>query len=970
MTAIIESAAAQSIATLATHVFQRLHRRYSLPMRMGRALNADEPDPQEHTLLEALTRTFGARGTLTTTTHKALLDIANSGLLDQLLPLVASDLDHTPAKDIATYVHMSRGSTDFSLSTQFAAELITCLRIASQLHNSAVLEHLPPVPANRFRRDSLEEARRAASLLASLVLSLKDKSGNWLTDTDLSPYNIAKLLTNHSDPLRAYAKLTLKSVESIDIHGISDDVLQVALDDIYVDVPVTLIPRRSNFIEYQDLRVNLPRHTVSSTWKDTLDHVSRTVLLGDPGGGKSTLSKKLCYEHAKQFLEGHSTLPVFVQLRTYIAKAVDDELFSLRRYVLEHIESVAVDADRRALRSAVLYHLNVGSVFLVADGLDEVLTPSNRARVVREIKALCDEWPLATVLVTSRYVGYEIHPIKDFNHLGIDHLNEEAVEAIYENVSGAVLQKRASEIQRTKRAFLIDAKAKAAELIRNPLLLTLIAIIYHKKSEIPDNRAALYSFCAELLFERWDAYRKITPELPERFRLFDLFMHLSSILYENEKYGGRINRPDLVTEARLFFRKDYIDNKEGKSAAAAHHMVVHLTGRAWILQEVGEDVFEFTHRTFLEFFYARYLETEYETTEALVEECLRHVEEGSRTVPAHLALQIRTKDKRSASTKVSDLLTQVLQKKGGNFQLVDFCLDALGYLLPEGESISMLVSALAPRVLPWEGARGQIRLLCTENPMRNTILQAAMPAINQVRSVDGVRKLAPALYRLRAAHNSDVEVVGGGKVDIVAMVVERNFAKQSSSPYLCKLAFDLDQRVNWEALEKFGLRVWINKWSGSGFQLFSDSRRMAEAMSRVACGNGMEGERYGQLAQVVCRERIWGGVGQRVSYGLGRVMRDGRFAARASVCGDKKVWVRDGLVLEVFAISFALFLEMNGEDSRPDDLRYYKRILDDLVEVLGEVNPSRAAWLEKWIAGGVSIVSDLRQARRRGELFS
>lgn len=131
MTTIIESVAANGVAILATHVFRRLHRRYALPLRMGRALHAGEADPQEHILLEALNRTFGASGTLTTTTHKALLDIANSGLLDQLLPLVASDLDHTPAKDIATYVHMSRGSTDFSVSTQFAADLITCLRVVS-----------------------------------------------------------------------------------------------------------------------------------------------------------------------------------------------------------------------------------------------------------------------------------------------------------------------------------------------------------------------------------------------------------------------------------------------------------------------------------------------------------------------------------------------------------------------------------------------------------------------------------------------------------------------------------------------------------------------------------------------------------------------------------------------------------------------------------------------------------------------
>ena len=590
---------------------------------------------------------------------------------------------------------------------------------------------------------------------------------------------------------------------------------------------------------------------MASNWQDTLEHVSNTVLLGDPGGGKSTLSKKLCYEHAKRFQEGHSTLPIYIQLRTYIARAAEDESFSLIHYVLENIDSTSLDSESDSLGTSVLYYLRIGSAFVVADGLDEVLTPSNRARVVQEIRHFSQTFPLATLLVTSRYVGYETNPLDGFTHLGMGELNRNAIETIYKNVTGAVLKRSHSDIEATQNEFLADARKKAFELIRNPLLLTLIVIIYNQKSEIPDNRASLYSFCADLLFERWDGYRDITPDLPERYRLFDLFKYLSAILYEREEYGGIINKTDLLNEAREFFRRDYVDNREGKSAEAAHHMVEHLTGRAWILHEVGEGVFEFTHRTFLEFFYARQLETVYEGTEELIEECLEHIAEGSRTVPAHLALQIRTKDKRAASSKVCDALAKRLEAESCSTELLDFCLDALGYLLPDGLTLSEFVRQLAPQALASDGQSAQVKLLCTASPLRDAILQSALPALLAVKSVDAVRKIAPALYQMKRSGDISLDLGRDQRESLFKVIVGQTYSKQARSPFLCKLAFDLEERVNWKSLEKFGFRIWASERGHGIQQLARDSRSMVEEVAKVLTGEGRKNSKYVRLARIL-----------------------------------------------------------------------------------------------------------------------
>lgn len=970
MSPVFETLAANGATTLATLAIAKLYKKHSLSIKMRVALERAGEDTPENTLVRDLQQAFGAHGALTQVTNRSLLDIANSGLLEHLVPLFGSDLDPSDALQLVSYIHLSRGGSNDDDSNQFAKALATCLQVAYQSIHSTVMQSSSPSEQKRLRRTLNEDAKRAGSVFAVLVSSLRDRKGRWLTDEDIEPEELSKRIANQTDPLLKYVKATVDKLQSVDVHGAAGDVLKVDLDDIYVDMPISMIPRRKSFTRYQDLRTHISRRVIAGNWKGALEHISKTVLLGDPGGGKSTLSKKLCYEYAKRFQEGHSTLPIFIQLRMYIAKAAEDEHYTLARYVLEHVESTQIDDDDEPLRTTVLYYLRIGSAFVVADGLDEVLTPSNRARVVQEIMGFSRAFPLAAMLVTSRYVGYETNPLNGFSHLGVSHLNRNAIATIYNNVSGAVLDKTEVEINEGRGSFLADAHKKARELIRNPLLLTLIVIIYNKKSEIPDNRAALYSFCADLLFERWDRYRNIKPDLPERYRLFDLFKHLSALLYEREEYGGRINKSDLFDEAREFFRRDYVDNREGKSASAAYHMVEHLTGRAWILHEVGEDVFEFTHRTFMEFFYARHLETVHESTEALIGECLRHVVEGSRTVPAHLALQIRTKDKRAASSKICESLTGALLDEDCSDELIDFCLDALGYILPEGAAIAKFVDELAPKTLKMNSRVAPVKLLCTSSPLRDAILQSTLPAIRNVSSVDEVRRMAPALYQMYSNGNVLVEMGEEGSANICQMVVQQTWTKQTRSPFLCKLAFDLDCQVNWKALRKFGFRVWSGERSHGFYQLMRDSITMVEEVSKVLAGREERANRYYRLAKILYWHFLKQKIGVESDVHLMHHVLYSPNTREARISFEPKGLPAAQDVLELFAFSLALFLELNGEDANSKQLKRYGEVMESVVRSLVEGCSSKGLWFKGWMAGDRSILVDSRFLGWRGDIFT
>lgn len=967
---ISEGLAINGISALAGQVTKRIVRRYRLPYQMRRSLLGKKDTTENERILDALQRAIGNFKSLTPATNATLLDLSNSKLLDHLIAIVGSDLDQKNSIAVIEYIHRSRGSVTQRESAEFAKNLTDCLQAISAEAEESIQSAVSGTTISVWKRRRDEDARRAESIINSIIQKLQNKEGEWIEHAEVSAELIAKKIEDDRDPLKSYVTALKRTMNTVDVHGASGDVVQVPLDEIYVDVPVSFIDRKKNFNPYQDLRKNINRHRIAEDWERTLDIIDKTVLLGDPGGGKSTLSKKLCLESCNRYLGGQTKLPIYIQLRTYIAKAVDDDRLSLKHYIYDFVSSSLVDAYEQDLTSTIMYHLRIGAVFFVADGLDEVLTPSNRARVVQEIAAFRKEFPLCQILVTSRYVGYETQPLDGFTHLGVDHLNNSGIEQIYRNVSSTVLKRCDSEVEARLQAFLLDAKKKAKELIRSPLLLTLIVIIYDKKSEIPDNRANLYAFCADLLFDQWDGYRDITPDLPERYRLFDLFKYLSALLYENEEYGGTIGKDDLLKEARDFFKSDYIDNREGRSAAAARHMVEHLTGRAWILHEVGENIFEFTHRTFMEYFYAKFLDTEFEDTTSLVNSCLEHILTGQRTLPTHLALQIRTKNKRSASTKVAEALTLALKEHPCNNELLDFSLDSLGYILPIGDQLGHLVSTLAEPAIFSKDPTAPIRLLCTQNPLRNNILNISFEQLGQVKTVEQLRGLEAAFQRMRHEQTSEMTDQEGNTVDIVDTVIERMRSKQAASPYVCKLAFDLDSKVNWAAAQKFGIRLWENAQSDPGHivRILHDSREMLKDASKFVFDADADTGKHLKLARAIYPAFMMTGDKFYLEPFSLRYYRQETVREYVSYSTDLTAWRDDPEALEVFAFTLMLYVETHFDLLDQGKRKEVASTVSNLCDALDGVGSEYVGFCRAWLKDEKTLVLHPEGLRNGGSL--
>ena len=156
---------------------------------------------------------------------------------------------------------------------------------------------------------------------------------------------------------------------------------RVPIADIYVPTSITE--------ELASEQVVAPRPVVrrSLTVFALAEQLDRTVLLGDPGGGKTTATNVLMHLFAS---DKTRQVPFLVTLREYAAKDPPE------RSVVGHIEHVLQTFYQcPAPPGLVDLLLLTGRAVVIFDGLDELLDTSRRADVTTRVERFCAEYPQA-----------------------------------------------------------------------------------------------------------------------------------------------------------------------------------------------------------------------------------------------------------------------------------------------------------------------------------------------------------------------------------------------------------------------------------------------------------------------------------------------------------------------------------------------------------------------------------------------
>jgi HEAT repeat protein/GTPase SAR1 family protein len=235
------------------------------------------------------------------------------------------------------------------------------------------------------------------------------------------------------------------------------------------------------------------------------------VIVGDPGAGKTTLLKYLVLQSVDQQLPDLPDLPVHVELNAFANSG--------HRDLLEFASSVWEERYSFPKADALAYiqnNLKNGRALLLLDALDETVAGTTKEdaeesykRATKAISDLATRYHQAPVIVTARKAGYyQRTRLGGFTELEVLDFRPEDITQFVNRwfACHPNPQKRANAADLNTR---LERNPRISALAANPLLLSLIVIVYEDQLDLPDRRAELYRQCVETLLTKWDASRNI-----------------------------------------------------------------------------------------------------------------------------------------------------------------------------------------------------------------------------------------------------------------------------------------------------------------------------------------------------------------------------------------------------------------------------------------------------------------------------
>jgi hypothetical protein len=342
----------------------------------------------------------------------------------------------------------------------------------------------------------------------------------------------------------------------------------------------------------------------------------------------------------------------------------------------------------RPQSNVIDYLLLNGRAFVIFDGLDELVDTSLRRKVVEAVEGFAHLYPAVPILVTSRRVGYEEAPLDPdlFPNWELAEFDQKQVSDYADKWFGLDDSIPIARRRALAKAFMRDSDF-VSDLRINPLMLSLMCGIYASENYIPRNRPDVYEKCALMLFERWDKQRGVTVPLSFDAHVQSAMRSLALWLYSDPQKQQGLTRRELVDYMTKYLtEKRFEDVDEAENAA--NEFIDFCVGRAWVLTDIGsneqEELFGFTHRTFLEYFAASQLVRLNPSAASLFKVLERRLRRSEWDVVAQLALQILN---RTVEDGADDFLALVLQSSSDSSpadrtNLISFGARALEFVVP------------------------------------------------------------------------------------------------------------------------------------------------------------------------------------------------------------------------------------------------------------------------------------------------
>ncbi len=402
----------------------------------------------------------------------------------------------------------------------------------------------------------------------------------------------------------------------------------IPLDDVYVAVQFLDNQSTSKYGTPEDVekafRQRSPNRFISSAdeRKDgtvVANEKQYLMVLGGPGVGKSTFLRKVGLEALKGENGNfeHACIPVFLELNRFTETQIEIETVIADKFKTYHYPYLD-----KMVRSA----LDSGKFLILFDGLDEV-PAANVDNVVRKIGDFVDRYSQNRFIASCRIAAYK-GGFTRFTEVEMAEFDDAQIKVYIKNWFDSTphqyryqLDKDMKTAQNCWQALNSIGHHATKELARNPLLLTLLCLVYDNSQNFPRNRADLYEKALSIFLEEWAAEKRISREesISQYLDIAAEKRMLSEIAAKN------------FEENRLFFSKDeLIDQiqKFGDGNAntppefnAPKILETILVDQGLFIEQVSGS-YSFSHLTFQEYLTANYIVRDTRSIQGLVSEHL------------------------------------------------------------------------------------------------------------------------------------------------------------------------------------------------------------------------------------------------------------------------------------------------------------------------------------------------------------
>ncbi len=330
----------------------------------------------------------------------------------------------------------------------------------------------------------------------------------------------------------------------------------------------------------------------------------RAVILGDLGGGKSTLCRMLALRTAQRET---GPVPLLLNVRELDENDVKLSALGMVAGQLSRRRSKAVEHEMLAQLC------ERGETVLLIDGLDE-LADELRDQFRGRLHGFARSYAKTPIIVTARPAGYDRSPLNArFEVIHLEPFDVDRLRVFIERWFEVAIPDDPDERSRVRGKLnaALDAQPNSRALARNPLLATLIALVYHENRDLPTQRVELYRLCIEILVRDWpEKGNRAMPELPGDLqiqRLGVLALWMQEARSSSNDTGGILVDRSLLDDnlARLLARSVDPGPVQQQKAAAARWR--RWLADSMVLQEPQRGLYGFVHLWLMEYLAARRL---------------------------------------------------------------------------------------------------------------------------------------------------------------------------------------------------------------------------------------------------------------------------------------------------------------------------------------------------------------------------